>query len=88
LQASNKESKLSATSWVREGQRIMFRYYDTACTGVVTMSRVKYGGAVQHTVELDMPIKLPWRTTEHTRVLADEENIVVLEYPPGSPETT
>lgn len=46
-------------SWVLEGKRIKGVYLNThPFTGVVTLSRVKYGamGNVEHTVKLDEPI--------------------------------
>ena len=43
--------------WNREGQLVAGVYLDAyTVSGVVTESRVKYGGKVQHTVQLDAPI--------------------------------
>lgn len=41
-------------SWQREGQRIQAQYLGTfPISGVVELSRVSYGGKVQHTIKLD-----------------------------------
>ena len=44
-------------SWVLEGQRVRGMYHDLfPVEGIVTESRVTYGGAVKHTVTLPEPI--------------------------------
>lgn len=45
-------------SWDREGQHVAGVYLGYCVSGTVTSSRVKYGGAVQHTVTLDTPAEL------------------------------
>lgn len=41
-------------SWNLEGMRVWGRYMDTVeVSGVVTLSRVAYGGEVHHTITLD-----------------------------------
>jgi hypothetical protein len=41
-------------NWNLEGLRVVGRYMDTVrVSGVVTLSRVAYGGMVQHHVQLD-----------------------------------
>jgi hypothetical protein len=46
-------------SWNREGQKVAGVYLNAyTVSGVVTLSRVKYGGQVQHTVKLDQPMEL------------------------------
>jgi hypothetical protein len=42
--------------------------------GLVTLSRVKYGGDVQHTVVLDEPIKI-YGPEVRERVLLDHKNV-------------
>lgn len=67
-------------SWNREGQIVTGMYLgERRCRGVVTLSRVKYGGRVQHTVVLLEPLaSAPWTTlaAERTTVLLDEEELV------------
>lgn len=44
-------------SWNKEGQRVAGVYLNAyTVSGVVTESRVRYGGTVQHTVKLDAPV--------------------------------
>lgn len=63
-------------AWHKEGETIRARYFDQLVQGRVIASRVKYGGQVQHSVELDRAINLPWREKPFTRVLIDEDEIV------------
>ena len=45
--------------WNREGQRVAGVYLNAyTVSGTVTESRVKYGGQVQHTVQLDQPVEV------------------------------
>lgn len=62
-------------SWDMEGKMVAVKYYGNICTGVVESSRVKYGGKVQHTVNLDQPITLRWRSEPVVRVLVDEDEV-------------
>ena len=44
-------------AWNKEGQRVVGTYLDHwTVSGLVTESRVRYGGTVQHTVQLDQPV--------------------------------
>ena len=63
-------------AWHKEGETIRARYFDQTVEGRVLDSRVKYGGQVQHSVELSQAITLPWRSEPVTRVLIDEDEIV------------
>lgn len=45
-------------------------------SGKVLNSRVKYGGSVQHHVQLDQPLQLPWDTTPRFDVLLLESERV------------
>ena len=66
----------STSNWIREGQRVRAAYLtDTIVVGTVLESRVKYGGTVQHTLVLDQPIMLRWRSEPVTRLLVDEIGI-------------
>jgi len=57
--------------WQLEGCNVKGKYLDQyPYTGVVTSSRVKYGGKVQHTVKLDTPITVYGDVREV--ILADE----------------
>lgn len=51
-------------SWVLDGQRIKAKYLGITVEGLVTYSRVKYGGEVQYTLQLDEELVLPWRTVD------------------------
>lgn len=62
--------------WNREGQRVAGMYLQAyAVSGVVTESRVKYGGTVQHTVQLDKPVIVFGRVAE--TLLLDEEDLFI-----------
>lgn len=63
-------------SWDRSGQRIKFWYInDVEYCGTVELSRVKYGGAVQHRVLLDEPVEVYGRIAVY--LLAEEFMISV-----------
>jgi len=64
--------------WNLEGQTVRGEYFGQLVEGVVTLSRVKYGGAVQHTVDLFHSITMFGR--ERTMVLLDANEIVHVEY--------
>ena len=61
-----------------EGQIVRGVYFNVPVEGVVTLSRVKYGGEVQHTVDLFFPITL--FGSERTTVLLDASEVVHVEY--------
>lgn len=64
-------------NWNYEGLKVTGMYMgEFPVTGRVESSRVKYGGGVQHTVVLDEPIKLRWRSEPTDRLLLDHENVV------------
>jgi hypothetical protein len=64
-------------SWVLEGQRVRGTYHNGfEIEGTVSLSRVCYGGAVQHTVELDEPIMVYGAPRE--RLLFYSEDIEVV----------
>ncbi len=51
--------------WNKEGQRVAGVYLGAyTVSGVVTESRVRYGGTVQHTVKLDKPVTVFGRSAE------------------------
>lgn len=64
--------------WNLEGLTVRGEYFGVPVEGVVTLSRVKYGGSVQHTVELFFPITL--FGSERTIVLLDSNEITFIEY--------
>jgi hypothetical protein len=64
--------------WNLEGQIVRGYYFDVPVEGVVTLSRVKFGGEVQHTVDLFFPITL--FGSERTTVLLDANEVVHVEY--------
>jgi hypothetical protein len=61
--------------WIKDGEQVAGKYFDQSFTGVVAESRVKYGGRVQYTVELDTPITLKWRDEPVNRVLVEAEDL-------------
>ena len=64
--------------WNLEGLTVRGYYFSIPVEGVVTLSRVKYGGSVQHTVELFFPITIFGQ--ERTTVLLDANEVVHVEY--------
>jgi hypothetical protein len=51
--------------WNKEGQRVAGVYLGSyTVSGLVTESRVRYGGSVQHTVKLDAPVEVFGRSAE------------------------
>ena len=64
-------------SWNKEGEQITALYQGQQVTGTVELSRVKYGGKVQHTLLLDKPVQLRWRTEPTDRLLIDEDKVMV-----------
>ena len=60
--------------WNREGTRVVGRYLNAyTVSGTVTESRVRYGGTVQHTVQLDQPVSVFGRVADI--LLLDEEDL-------------
>lgn len=57
--------------WNYEGLKVYGNYLDVPVSGRVELSRVAYGGIVKHTVVLDEPISLPWRTGLTDRVILE-----------------
>ena len=64
--------------WNLEGQIVRGEYFGHQVEGVVILSRVKFGGAVQHTVDLFFPITMFGQ--ERTTVLLDASEVVHVEY--------
>jgi len=63
--------------WNLEGLIVRGVYFGVPVEGVVTLSRVKYGGEVQHTVDLFFSITL--FGSERTTVLLDSNEIAYIE---------
>jgi hypothetical protein len=66
-------------SWIKDGSTIKIDYCGFVVEGVITHSRVKYGGSVQYTVLLDAPLTLPWDNEPRELVVADEEDILSID---------
>jgi hypothetical protein len=64
--------------WNLEGLTVRGYYFGHQVEGVVILSRVKYGGSVQHTVDLFFPITMFGQ--ERTSVLLDASEVVHVEY--------
>lgn len=63
-------------SWIKDGKTIVANYLGQQVQGTVESSRVKYGGRVQYTVNLDQPVQFPWRSEFSTKVVIDSDEIV------------
>jgi len=55
---------------------IVAKYMGTHVHGHIVSSRVKYGGKLQHTVELVLPVQFHWRSEPTTVVLITDDKIV------------
>lgn len=64
------------STWIKDGKTIVANYLGETVRGTVIDSRVKYGGKVQYTVDLDQPVQFRWRSEPSTRVLIDSDEIV------------
>jgi hypothetical protein len=64
--------------WNLEGQTVRGYYFGHQVEGVVILSRVKFGGSVQHTVDLFFPITMYGQ--ERTSVLLDADEVAHVEY--------
>jgi hypothetical protein len=65
---------ISNGNWDRTGTRVVGVYLNAyTVSGLVTESRVKYGGAVQHTVQLDTPLEVFGRVADV--LLIDEKEL-------------
>ena len=64
--------------WNLEGRTVRGYYFGHQVEGVVILSRVKYGGSVQHTVDLFFPITMYGQ--ERTSVLLDANEVAHVEY--------
>lgn len=64
------------SNWIKDGEQITANYMGTQVSGTVIDSRVKYGGKVQYTVDLDQPVQFRWRTEPTTRVLVDSDELI------------
>jgi hypothetical protein len=64
------------SQWYLDGYKVIANYFGEAVTGIVESSRVRYGGKVQHTVILDEPIQLPWRSELTKRILVDDSELI------------
>ena len=64
------------SNWIKDGKTIVANYLGQTVRGTVESSRVKYGGRVQYTVNLEKPVQFPWRSEPSTRVLIDSDEIV------------
>ena len=61
-------------SWNKEGKQVAGVYLGAyTVSGMVTESRVRYGGTVQHTVKLDQPMTVFGRSAEV--LLLDNEDL-------------
>lgn len=64
------------STWIKDGKTVVANYLGETVRGTVESSRVKYGGTVQYTVNLNQPVQFPWRSEPSTVVLIDSNEIV------------
>ena len=64
------------STWIKDGEQITANYMGTQVSGTVESSRVKYGGKVQYTVNLDQPVQFPWSRELRDRVLIDNDELI------------
>lgn len=63
-------------AWIKDGKRVKARYLGSEnVTGVVVESRVRYGGKVCYTLNLDVPVQFRWRSEPTNVVIVDENEI-------------
>lgn len=62
--------------WIKDGEHVVARYMGQTVSGTVESSRVKYGGEVQYTVNLDSPVQLRWRSEPTDRVLINQSELI------------
>lgn len=66
--------------WNKDGSTVKALYLgEYECVGVVTESRVSYGGDVLYTIELDEPLSLPF-TTELRKIVIVRDKQVTVDY--------
>jgi len=71
----NKKEQVMS-SWIKDGIRVRARYLGSeSVVGVVTESRVRYGGKVCYTVQLDQLTQFPWRSEPADVVIVDQTEI-------------
>lgn len=62
--------------WNLEGLSIEAKYLDEfLVSGKVESSRVAYGGKVKHTVVLNEPLAMRWRSEPAERLIVDHETV-------------
>ena len=59
------------SAWDRTGQTVFAEFLNTTGTATVTDSRVKYGGSVQHTLLLTVPVTVAGESRTHALVSED-----------------
>jgi hypothetical protein len=70
------KQEYTMSSWIKDGVRVRARYLGSeSVVGVVTESRVRYGGKVCYTVQLDQPTQFPWRSEPADVVIVDQAEI-------------
>lgn len=63
-------------NWSLEGMHVEATYLtDFPVSGTVVESRVRYGGTVSHTIVLDKPLQMRWRSEPATRLIIEHESI-------------
>jgi len=65
-------------NWILEGLTVRANYYGKEVQGVVTESRVKYGGKVQHTLRLTEGLVLNYNEEPRFVCLVDHEEITAV----------
>ena len=73
---------MTGTDWVLDGRRVRADYLGTEVTGTVTESRVKFGGRIGYTLDLDAPVLFKFRSEPTDRVLIENHNLLEI-FPPA-----
>ena len=60
---------------IEDGEKLEASYFGRQISGTVLSSRVKYGGELQYTVQLDQPVQFRWRTEPTSVVLIKESDV-------------
>jgi len=63
--------------WIKDNNQVRALYLGRVeVQGRVTESRVRYGGKVCYTLQLNSPVMLPWRSEPTDVVIVDEQEIL------------
>lgn len=71
---------MNSRNWYRDGEQVKALYMGTVqCEGTVLESRVKYGGRIQHRIEIKHDLRIPDINSYYpagSTILVEEEQII------------